>query len=69
MFVFQNLIARLLPRRGRSAPGAAAPVGALVVAEPVQITIMDVRLATLGIVLERLDRRQAQNTPTRGSRP
>ena len=68
MFVLQNLIARLLPRRGRSAPGAAAPVGALV-AEPVQITIMDVRLATLGVILERLDQRQAQSAPTRGSRP
>ncbi|WP_031409661.1 hypothetical protein [Thiomonas sp. FB-Cd] len=68
MFVLQNLIARLLPCRSRSAPRAAASVGALV-AEPVQITIMDVRLATLGVILERLDQRQARNTPTRGSRP
>ena len=68
MFVLQNLIARLLPRRGVAAPGAAAPVGALV-AEPVQITIMDVRLATLGVILERLDQRQPHNTLAQGGRP
>lgn len=68
MFVLQNFIARLLPRSGRSVPRAAASVGAHV-AEPVQITIMDVRLATLGVILERLDQRQPHNTRAQGGRP
>ena len=67
MFVLQNLFARLLPRRGGAEPRVAAPIATLV-AEPVQISLMDLRLATLGVVLARLDQRRAQNTLTRGGR-
>lgn len=67
MFVLQNLFARLLPRRGRAEPRAAAPISTLV-AEPAQISLMDLRLATLGVVLARLDQRRAQNSVTLGGR-
>ncbi len=68
MFVLHNLFARLLPRRGRAEPRVAAPIAALV-AEPVRISSMDLRLAKLGVVLARLDQRRVQNTLTLGGRP
>ena len=61
-FVFQNLLARLQPRRSAQAPAASR--SAVPGTDTASISLMDVRLASLGIVLDRLDQH-----PNHGGRP
>ncbi len=66
-FVFQNLLARLQPRRSAQAPAASriVPSGT----DPVHISLMDVRLASVGIVLAHRAQTQGHSTVNRGGRP
>jgi len=66
-FVFQNLLARLQPRRSAQALAASriVPSGT----DPVHISLMDVRLASVGIVLAHRAQTQGRSTVNRGGRP
>ncbi|MGC8507359.1 MAG: hypothetical protein ACP5NM_03690 [Thiomonas sp.] len=66
-FVFQNLLARLQPRRSAQAPAASR--SAVPGTDTASISLMDVRLASVGIVLAHRAQTQGHSSVNRGGRP
>jgi len=66
-FAFQNLLARLRPCR--SAQPLAASRIVPPVTDPVHISLMDVRLASVGIVLAHRGQTQGHSSLNHGGRP